>query len=76
MLLRHIVRVVEPVSSAIFDELTASDVASFAYAIRVGLIGTHHERYLSPIRDLSRYETWLRLMLKSGHGVTLIGKDQ
>ena len=61
--------------SAIFENLTASEVAALTYAIGVKLNDSSFQPYLSPIRELPKYHEWLAQLLKCGYKVTLVGKD-
>ena len=64
-----------PFMDYIMDNLSASDSASFMYAMCIRMSDRTMNRYLDVLRDIPEYEDWIHKMLGAGNKVMLVGSD-
>lgn len=64
-----------PIRYSIISNLSASDLASFRWAMGLYMTPIEKEKYLNPLRDIPEYYDWFQKRMKHGDRVVLIGND-
>lgn len=73
--LRSLLTVVFPVRERLMCYLGATDLARLMAVARCAMSNNEKVKYLAILRDFPEYEERFTNLLKTGHSITLVGKD-
>ncbi|KAK5128652.1 hypothetical protein LTR08_003944 [Meristemomyces frigidus] len=57
------------------EVLTATDLATFCYSLKISLTDQETDKYLIPIRDLPEQVEWIRSRVRDGDTVNIVGRN-